>query len=256
MALKIAKTTVREKTDQDHMWEMVAKSAMLNSLFNRKHPFIKYQLLDFSDSLNYKVSIGERSVFGSCFIHDFLGKLTEPDVDSRAKISFHNVIRNLVFNAGNRGFDMREYSVFVGALFEPGQDPSTAKLELNTKGITEYLKLAIEDLGFAVEYEFNQHHFWYLSKEGIEPLAMFIPGNYIEKLQSGQMPPQLYNSSTKGYVQNLVVRLLLSARDEDAAKAYAERVQKFGKEAADQVEAVREQVQNAPRPQLDKLSIA
>lgn len=256
MGLRIDKPTAKQKTDQDLMWEMVASSAMLNSLFNRKHPFIKYKLLDFSDSLNYKVSIGERSVFGSCFIHDFLGKLTEPDIDSRAKISFHNVIRNLLFNAGNRGFDMREYSVFIGKMIVPGKDPNTDTLDINTTGITEYLKLALEDLGFDVEYEFNQHHFWHLSKDGIEPLAMFIPANYVEKLQSGQMPQQLYNSSTKGYVQNLVVRLLLSARDEETAKAYAERVQKFGKETADQVEAVREQVQNAPRPQLDKLSIA
>lgn len=234
MALKIGKFHRRKQTYQEFLWEMVSKDQTLNKYFRQNNPLVKYELFDHSDSLNYSVSIGQYTAYGSAFIHDFLGRLPDSIIESRFKISFHNVLRNLIMNVAHGKFkELREKIKFF-----------TEYQKLDIDAVTEFIRYCtcnFDDL--QLEYqETDEFHRWYFTSEVAGPFGFSLNKKTIADAVASPGFKDHGERMTQGDITNLLIRAFVSAESIEEATAKQRDAQNVSPDTAKLMADVREAV--------------
>jgi hypothetical protein len=241
MSLKVGKVKIKAKhtVNQEQLWAMVNADPLLREYFNPRHPIFDYELIDCCDSLNFWVGFKNRPelgrVCGSAFVYDFRGVYTDEQTEAGFKISFHNVIRNLLVNVihGDTAEARWEHKFFHDDGFSPNS-------------ITEYIKLCTQNLPFAKLQcaELTNAWRWWFTVDGCQDFGFHVPKDFAEKVLTSEFAGEA-NRTTRDHVTNLLVRAFLATKSNDIAKQEAQDVATLAPETAALMAEIRKSVATA-----------
>jgi len=218
---------------------MVCNDPLLREYFDPKHPIFEYEMIDCCDSLNFWVGFKNHPelgrVCGSAFIYDFRGVYTDEQTEAGFKISFHNVIRNLLVNAvhGDTSDARWDHKFFHDDGFSPNS-------------ITEYIKLCTQNLPFTKLQctELTNAWRWWFTVEACQDFGFHVPKDYAEKVMTSEFASQA-NRTTRDHITNLLVRSFLATKSDAIAKQEAQDSARLKPETAALMAQIRKSVATA-----------
>lgn len=158
MALKIGQVIKKTfwEMKQEELWQFVQSDPLLQHFIKKNHQLLKFELLDLSESLTFRVGLqngvidGHSPMVTGCAFVQELGSFCMPDSISanRFKMSFSSIIRSLLFyTIHSHTIVDRENLMVVNKEMEINQDAVFEYVSMLTNRMPYNIHMAQDDHG-------------------------------------------------------------------------------------------------------------